>query len=257
MLVTKDLQIPIINGRCGELLDLPGEFIKSPPRFDELVEYQTRNAKQRSAGEFAGRAGAFIARRAREVRGVRTHDAERNRDRGAQRPSARRQLRPDLHRHHQARGGGGACGAARLAGSADRAAEPARVPRHARPDEPHVGAVDGTPPKLRRDVPRSRPLQGRQRYPRSPHRRHAAPARSPSASKAVLRGNELLARLGGDEFAIVVRNVEFREASSKRSPNGWFRRCWSPTTSAATRSAPASASASRSGRRTARMPTIS
>jgi diguanylate cyclase (GGDEF)-like protein len=49
MLVTKDLQIPIINGRCGELLDLPGEFIKSPPRFDELVEYQTRNAKQRSA----------------------------------------------------------------------------------------------------------------------------------------------------------------------------------------------------------------
>jgi diguanylate cyclase (GGDEF)-like protein len=53
MLVTKDLQIPIINGRCGELLDLPGEFIKSPPRFDELVEYQTRNAKQRSAANLA------------------------------------------------------------------------------------------------------------------------------------------------------------------------------------------------------------
>jgi diguanylate cyclase (GGDEF)-like protein len=49
MMVTKDLQIPIINGRCGELLDLPSEFIKSPPRFDELVEYQTRNAKSRSA----------------------------------------------------------------------------------------------------------------------------------------------------------------------------------------------------------------
>ena len=31
MLVTKDLQIPIINGRCGELLDLPAEFIKQPP----------------------------------------------------------------------------------------------------------------------------------------------------------------------------------------------------------------------------------
>jgi len=45
MLVTKDLRIPIINGRCGELLDLPDDFIKNPPRFDELVEYQTRNSK--------------------------------------------------------------------------------------------------------------------------------------------------------------------------------------------------------------------
>jgi diguanylate cyclase (GGDEF)-like protein len=48
MLVTKELKIPIINGRCGELLDLPDEFIKNPPRFDELVEYQTRNSKLRS-----------------------------------------------------------------------------------------------------------------------------------------------------------------------------------------------------------------
>ncbi len=47
MLVTRDLQIPIINGRCGELLGLPDEFIKNPPRFDELVEYQTRNSKVR------------------------------------------------------------------------------------------------------------------------------------------------------------------------------------------------------------------
>src|SRR5277367_1749679 len=49
MLVTKDLQIPIINGRCGELLGLPDEFIRNPPRFDELVEYQTRNSKWRTA----------------------------------------------------------------------------------------------------------------------------------------------------------------------------------------------------------------
>jgi diguanylate cyclase (GGDEF)-like protein len=54
MLVTKDLQIPIINGRCGELLDLPDEFIKNPPRFDELVEYQTRNSKLRSAATVQG-----------------------------------------------------------------------------------------------------------------------------------------------------------------------------------------------------------
>jgi diguanylate cyclase (GGDEF)-like protein len=61
MLVTKDLQIPIINGRCGELLDLPGEFIKSPPRFDELVEYQTRNAKSRSAANSRGEPGRSVS----------------------------------------------------------------------------------------------------------------------------------------------------------------------------------------------------
>jgi diguanylate cyclase (GGDEF)-like protein len=57
MLVTKDLQIPIINGRCGELLDLPSEFIKHPPRFDQLVDYQTKhdkftNAATSDGGEF-------------------------------------------------------------------------------------------------------------------------------------------------------------------------------------------------------------
>ena len=104
MLVTKDLQIPIINGRCGELLDLPDEFIKNPPRFDELVEYQTRNGKLRNAAIANGcscRSMRAAGDRAREVRGLRAHDAERNRDRGAQRASSRRQLRPDLHRHHQ------------------------------------------------------------------------------------------------------------------------------------------------------------
>jgi len=40
MLVTNDLQIPVINSRCAELLDLPPEFIKNPPRFDQLAEFQ-------------------------------------------------------------------------------------------------------------------------------------------------------------------------------------------------------------------------
>ncbi|HSV26024.1 MAG TPA: cache domain-containing protein, partial [Xanthobacteraceae bacterium] len=31
MLVTKNLQIPVINSRCGELLDLPPDFIAHPP----------------------------------------------------------------------------------------------------------------------------------------------------------------------------------------------------------------------------------
>ena len=42
MLVTKDLQIPIINSRCGELLDLPAEFIKHPPRLDQLAGFQAQ-----------------------------------------------------------------------------------------------------------------------------------------------------------------------------------------------------------------------
>jgi diguanylate cyclase (GGDEF)-like protein len=54
MLVTKDLQIPIINGRCGELLDLPPEFVMQPPSYDRLVEYQTRNGNNRNAATADG-----------------------------------------------------------------------------------------------------------------------------------------------------------------------------------------------------------
>jgi len=46
MLVTKDFEIPIINSRCAELLGLPKEFIKSPPRFDELVAYRAQAPTQ-------------------------------------------------------------------------------------------------------------------------------------------------------------------------------------------------------------------
>ena len=48
MLVTSDLQIPIINGRCGELLNLPAEFIRNPPHFDKLAEYQAQNSEPRN-----------------------------------------------------------------------------------------------------------------------------------------------------------------------------------------------------------------
>ena len=37
MLVTNDLQIPIINARCAELLDLPAQVINNPPRYDQLL----------------------------------------------------------------------------------------------------------------------------------------------------------------------------------------------------------------------------
>jgi diguanylate cyclase (GGDEF)-like protein len=36
MLVTSDKQIPVINSRCAELLDLPPDVIKNPPSFDHI-----------------------------------------------------------------------------------------------------------------------------------------------------------------------------------------------------------------------------
>jgi diguanylate cyclase (GGDEF)-like protein len=68
MLVTKDLQIPIINSKCGELLNLPPEFIERPPRFDQLVEYQLKGGSLRDA---AGTPGEDAAGRPTEQIGVR------------------------------------------------------------------------------------------------------------------------------------------------------------------------------------------
>lgn len=48
MLVTKTLEIPVINSRCVELLNLPPEYIRHPPRFDELTVYQARTEAERS-----------------------------------------------------------------------------------------------------------------------------------------------------------------------------------------------------------------
>jgi diguanylate cyclase (GGDEF)-like protein len=45
MLVTRELDIPIINGRCGQLLGLPPEWINNPPRFDRLMEHQIEQAR--------------------------------------------------------------------------------------------------------------------------------------------------------------------------------------------------------------------
>ena len=50
MLVTNDLQIPVINSRCAELLDLPPDLIKNPPRFDRLAEYQGTGEHKAAAG---------------------------------------------------------------------------------------------------------------------------------------------------------------------------------------------------------------
>ena len=39
-LVTKDNRIPVINRQAGRLLDLPDEFLRFPPKYEELVRYQ-------------------------------------------------------------------------------------------------------------------------------------------------------------------------------------------------------------------------
>src|SRR5260370_16093167 len=49
MLVTKDVQIPVINSRCAELLDLPAGVIENPPRFDQLGEQHAQIGDLRTA----------------------------------------------------------------------------------------------------------------------------------------------------------------------------------------------------------------
>jgi diguanylate cyclase (GGDEF)-like protein len=40
MLVTPELEIPVINRRCAELLSLPADFVRHPPGYDRLVAGQ-------------------------------------------------------------------------------------------------------------------------------------------------------------------------------------------------------------------------
>ena len=67
MLVTKDLQIPIINSRCAELLDLPPDFIKNPPRFDGLssikADRQARRERRMSTCRWRRHRGGSSCRR--------------------------------------------------------------------------------------------------------------------------------------------------------------------------------------------------
>ena len=152
------------------------------------AKQQIAHRRDRAMHSAAGAAGGGDAR-PREIRGLRARDAERDRDRGSQRASARRQLRSDLHGHYQTGGGGSACGAARVRGPFDRPAEPPGLPHGARSDQPAAGnRRDIGHARIRRAVPRSRPLQGRQRHARSPDRRHAAPGGRQAVERRVADG---------------------------------------------------------------------
>jgi diguanylate cyclase (GGDEF)-like protein len=61
MLVTKDLQVPIINKRCIELLDLPAKFVDDPPRFNELPEPAADNGESGGGSDRAGQQSAAHA----------------------------------------------------------------------------------------------------------------------------------------------------------------------------------------------------
>ena len=207
MLVTKDLQIPIINRRCGELLGLPEEFIKNPPRFDELVEYQTRNGRSR-AGASAGPLERLPGEQEKfavcersmpngtviEVRSGHLPDGSFV------------QTFTDITKRVEAESH-----VARLASEDPLTGLPNRRVFRAALDQISQSPeeVDGTRPKFAvmfLDLDRFKVVNDT-----LGHRVGDMLLRDVAARlKAVLRANEVLSRLGGDEFAIVVRDFETR-----------------------------------------------
>jgi diguanylate cyclase (GGDEF)-like protein len=207
MLVTKDLQIPIINRRCGELLDLPEEFIKNPPRFDELVEYQMRNGRSRPGAtpgplerlpseqeKFAVCERSMPNGTVIEVRSGHLPDGSFV------------QTFTDITKRVEAESH-----VARLASEDPLTGLPNRRVFRAALDQISQSPeeVDGTKSKFAvmfLDLDRFKVVNDT-----LGHRVGDMLLRDVAGRlKAVLRANEVLSRLGGDEFAIVVRDFESR-----------------------------------------------
>ena len=188
MLVTKDLQIPIINSRCGELLDLPAEFIEQPPRFDQLIEYQAHAADlARSA---AGTTVPSTQRRADpRTDAAQFAISERKMPNGSvievrsgHLPDGSFvQTFTDITKRCEAE-----AHVARLASEDPLTGLPNRRVFRAtldqrQPAAPHRAEWGAPAAGLCRPVPRSRPLQGRQRHARTQDRRSVAAGGGASA----------------------------------------------------------------------------
>jgi diguanylate cyclase (GGDEF)-like protein len=212
MLVTKDLQIPIINGRCGELLDLPDEFIKNPPRFDELVEYQTRNTKLRSA---ASAQDATVREQAKIADQEKFAVCERSMPNGTvievrsgHLPDGSFvQTFTDITKRAEAE-----AHVARLAsedpltGLPNRRVFRAALDQISRKPEPGAAPKTGEFAVLFLDLDRFKVVNDTLGHRIGDMLLQEVAKRL----KGVLRADDVLARLGGDEFAIVVRSIESR-----------------------------------------------
>jgi diguanylate cyclase (GGDEF)-like protein len=63
-MVTRDHRIPVINRQAAHLLDLPEEFLRCPPKFEELIRYQEARGEYASLSLPAGTTAAqYFARR--------------------------------------------------------------------------------------------------------------------------------------------------------------------------------------------------
>jgi diguanylate cyclase (GGDEF)-like protein len=207
MLVTRDLRIPIINRRCGELLGLPDEFIKNPPRFDELVEYQTRNGKSRPGATDAppGRLPSEQEKFAVCERSMSNGTVIEVRS-GHLPDGSFVQTFTDITKRVEAESH-----VARLASEDPLTGLPNRRVFRTALDQISQSpeAVDGAKPKFAvmfLDLDRFKVVNDT-----LGHRVGDLLLRDVATRlKAVARSNDVLARLGGDEFAIVVRDVESR-----------------------------------------------
>jgi diguanylate cyclase (GGDEF)-like protein len=213
MLVTKDLQIPIINKRCGELLDLPAEVIENPPQFDQLVKLQAENGgPTNGAVSLGGQAtehadagtnpGQLTVREQTMPNGtvieVRT---------GHLPDGAFVQTFTDVTKRRQAE-----AHVARLASEDPLTGLPNRRVFRSSLDQMSPrggGAEQGRGfAVMFLDLDRFKVVNDSLGHRIGDLLLQAVAKRL----RAVLRANDLLARLGGDEFAVVVHSVDSREA---------------------------------------------
>ena len=212
MLVTRDLQVPIINRRCVELLQLPPEFAAHPPRFDQLM-HRTGG----SSGADAGQAS------------VDPTSSERTDAFGAGQPPVRERKMPngaliEVRTGQLADGGF----VQTITDITQRRAAEARITRLASEDPltglpnrrvfrsvldrvcPQDPAADAVPPRtfgvMFLDLDQFKVINDTLGHRTGDLLLQAVAKRLASS----LGAGDVLARLGGDEFAIVVQSAETR-----------------------------------------------